>query len=775
MEIIFHEQTGEFHISNGMVSYIIQILENGQLGNLYYGPQIHDREDFSYLLEGGRRSLAVYQKEQEYFLSQQYTRMEYPSFGTGDFRYPAVSLKQEDGSRITCFQYRKHCITEGKQGLAGLPATYVEEEEEAKTLEITMTDALLQVDMILSYTIFRDFPAIARSVRYQNRGESTVTLERAMSLSVDLPDADYEMITLSGSWARERHVKSRRLQQGIQGVYSMCGISSAEHNPFIALKRPETTEAQGEAYGFSLIYSGNHLEQVEVDTHHVTRVMLGIHPDTFAWSLGPGQEFQTPEAVMVYAWEGLNQMSQAFHRLYRTRLARGRWRDRERPILINNWEATGMNFTQEKILDIARKGKSLGMELFVLDDGWFGGRDDDTKGLGDWYVTDSGKLPEGVGGLARKIEDLGMKFGLWFEPEMVNRETNLYSSHPDWLLCAPGRAPSPSRNQYVLDFTRQEVVDYIHDQMYRVLSENPISYVKWDMNRYITECYSIGQGEKEQGEVYHRYILGVYSLYERLTGEFPEILFESCSSGGARFDPGMLYYAPQAWTSDDTDAIERVKIQYGTSYVYPVSSMGAHVSAVPNQQVDRCTPLETRGNVAMFGAFGYELDLAALSREEEEVIRRQIAFVKEHRKLIQRGTFYRLMNPFAEQAAAWMVVSADRGEALAGYYQLEGYPNAPWERLYFQGLDPDKKYCVNDREDKEYYGDELMHAGLPITHSGSCLGRKEYASTLYYLREKKTESNAFDPSAVKQELLGNTGSDDSAEDRMMSIERGGTG
>lgn len=375
----------------------------------------------------------------------------------------------------------------------------------------------------------------------------------------------------------------------------MRGASSAEHNPFLALKRATATEDLGEVFGFSLVYSGNHLDQVEVDTNDITRIQLGIHPDTFEWNMGPGEEFQTPEAVMVYSDRGMNRMSQVYHRLYGTRLVRGYWRDRARPILINNWEATEMNFTEESVLKIASAGKELGIELFVLDDGWFGGRENDSIGLGDWYVTNYNKLPGGITGLSEKVEALGMTFGLWFEPEMVNKGTDIYKKHPEWIICAPGRKASPSRNQYVLDFANAEVVDYIYGLMDKVLSEASISYVKWDMNRYITECYSNSLTAQDQGKVFHKYILGIYDLYERLTNRFPEILFESCSSGGGRFDPGMLYYAPQAWTSDNTDAMERIKIQYGTSMVYPVSAMGAYVSAVPNQQIGRITPIETRG------------------------------------------------------------------------------------------------------------------------------------------------------------------------------------
>jgi alpha-galactosidase len=734
MPVLFHENSREFHLYNEHISYIIRILRNNQPGNLYFGKRVHDRNSFSHLLQGELRPLAAYVFENDYTFSLQHTLQEYPSYGTTDFRYPAFEIKQENGSKISCFGYKSHAIFSGKKRLPGLPATYVESDQEADTLEIRLFDAVLQTEIVLSYTIYRDYPVVARNAAFLHKGDRAVVLNRAMSASIDLPDGNFEMLQLSGAWARERHVKCRKLEQGIQGIYSMRGISSAEHNPFIALKRPDANEFSGEVYGFSLVYSGNHLEQVEVDTHNMTRVMLGIHPDTFEWPLGCGESFQTPEAVLVYSDSGLNGMSQTFHKLFRNRLARGDWRDRARPVLINNWEATEMKFTQEKILSIAKAGKELGMELFVLDDGWFGKRDNDKAGLGDWYVTNFDKLPGGITGLAEKIEGLGMKFGLWFEPEMVNKDSDLYRKHPDWILRTPERRASPTRNQYVLDFSRKEVVDYIYSLMENVLGTSMVSYVKWDMNRYITECYSAGKNAEGQGKVFHQYILGVYDLYERLTARFPHILFESCSSGGGRFDPGLLYFAPQAWTSDNSDAVERLLIQYGTSLVYPVGSMGAHVSAVPNQQVGRTTPLETRANVAFFGVFGYELDLTLLSEAEKEKVREQVTFYKAHRELIHNGTFYRLSSPFEKDAAAWIVVSADRTEAIAGYYKLLNRANDAWRRFQLAGLDGGRQYIVNNDSQKVFYGDELMNIGIVVENRDLCANGADFSSAVYYLK-----------------------------------------
>lgn len=719
MAIIYHKESKEFHLYNDEISYIIAVLPNGQLGQMYYGRRIEDRESYSYMREGGLRSLAAYVFEDDTKFSLAHTRQEYPSYGTTDFRYPAVIIEQENGSRITDFKYTHHYIFNGKKSLDGLPAVYVEEEQEAQTLEVFLTDSEIGTRLILSYTIYENEPVIIRSVRFLKDTGIPVILKCVMSMSVDFPDYDFEMMQLSGAWARERHPKIRRLEQGVQSIHSMRGASSAEHNPFLALKRPDTTEDAGEVYGFSLVYSGNFLAQTEVDTHGVTRVMMGIHPDVFEWELQEGEKFQTPEVVMVYSKEGLNRMSQVYHKLYRARLARGYWRDRARPILLNNWEATEFDFDEEKILKIAAAGQELGCELFVLDDGWFGARNNDHAGLGDWFVNQE-KLPNGITGLAAKIRQMEMKFGLWIEPEMVNKDSNLYRAHPDWILHTPNRSNSHSRHQYTLDLTRQEVREYLYEKIAGILSEADISYIKWDMNRYITECYSQGKENRRQGEVMHRYILGVYSLYERLVTEFPDVLFESCSSGGARFDPGMLYYAPQAWTSDNTDAVERMKIQYGTSYVYPLSCMGAHVSAVPNQQVGRITPLETRFQVACYGAFGYELDLNELTEEEKKQVRTQIDLVKEYRELIRKGTFYRLMNPYKGKYAAWMCVNDAQTEVLVSCYRIWNEANQGFEQLKLKGLDEKRVYHVinimkQPVETGEYSGSELMYAGMGIT------------------------------------------------------------
>ena len=715
--IVFHEESKVFHLYNASFSYVFQIMRNGQLGQLYAGARIRDREDFSHLFEVCGRAMSICPYEGERMFSLEHLKQEYPGYGTGDFRQPAITVLQENGSRILNLVYVGHEIMDGKPALAGLPATYTESDEEAQTLRVHLQDALTGVEVELLYTIFEGYSALARSVRIRNTGSQTVHVLRAMSLCLDLPDSDYEWLQLSGAWARERHIRTRKLEEGIQSIGSLRGHSSSQHNPFVVLKRPHADERQGEVLGFSFVYSGNFLMQAEADTHGVTRMLVGIHPETFDWKLEPGESFQTPEAVLVYSQNGLNGMSQTFHKLYGRRLARGYWRDRPRPILNNNWEATYFDFTEQRLVEIAKKAKECGVELFVLDDGWFGARTSDHAGLGDW-VANRDRLPNGIEGIAEKIEALGMKFGLWFEPEMVNMDSDLYRAHPDWLLQTPGRKNSHGRNQYVLDFSRKEVVDFIHESMAKILRNAKVSYIKWDMNRSITECYSAALPADRQGEVFHRYILGVYDLYEHLTTEFPKVLFESCSSGGARFDPGMLYYAPQAWASDDSDAIERLKIQYGTSLCYPISSIGSHVSVVPNHQVNRVTPLHTRANVAYFGTFGYELDLNKLSEDEIAQVKEQVAFMKEYRWLLQFGTFYRLVSPFEDNRTVWMVVSEDQKTAIVGWYRVLNRVNDRFERVRLMGLNPDFVY-KNELAGTWHYGDELMNVGLITTDTSS--------------------------------------------------------
>lgn len=731
MPITYNEQSREFHLYNNKISYLIKILANEQLGQLYFGKRIPNRKNHDYLVENTYRPVTSYVFDDDYSFSLGNVKQEYPAYGTTDQRRPALDIKQPNGSRITDFKYVSHKIYAGKRKLTGLPATYVEDESEATTLEINLYDELIQVTLCLQYTIFENSAAIARSVKFSNDSDQKYQLKTALSLNLDLPDANYEWLQFSGAWGRERHLHKTPLRPGIQAINSARGASSHMQNPFVILKRPFTTEEQGEALGVSFVYSGNFLAQAEVDEYSVTRLQIGIDPFQFSWCLKPNETFQTPEAILAYTSEGLNQLSQTFQKLYTTRLARGYWRDKERPILINNWEATYFDFTEEKLLSIAKKAKELGIELFVLDDGWFGERTKETAGLGDWYVNRN-RLKNGISGLSRKIHDSGMMFGLWLEPEMVNKDSDLYRKHPDYIIETPKRHASHGRKQYVLDFSRKEVVDNIYEQLVKILDEDEIDYIKWDMNRNITECYSIAYPPEQQGEIMHRYILGVYNLYERLIERYPKILFESCASGGGRFDAGMLYYAPQAWTSDDSDAIERLKIQYGTSFGYPQSMMGAHVSASPNEQLGRNTPLKIRGDVAFFGAFGYELDLDKLSSTELASIKKQIELMKKYRSIFQYGTFYRLKSPFEGNIVSWMVVSEDKSQAIVGYYKILNDVNCEYRRLYLPGLEADTLYNVQEELGSylgNFTGDELANIGLVTTDASA--GQNQETTDFY--------------------------------------------
>jgi alpha-galactosidase len=705
----------QFHLHNDRFSYVMAVLDNGALGGLHVGPVLAPGRSYRHLAPkpfGGftnRLGDAV--------------ALEYPTSGSGDYRVPALAVVHPDGSTVLELAYAEHRIRAGKPPIPGLPSSYVESDDEADTLEVDLVDAPSGATVTLSYTIFRDRPAVARSARIRNGGAGVLRLSAAMSASLDLPDDDWLLVHLSGTWARERHVRTRRLEQGRQSVSSTRGSSSHQQNPFIGLRREGTTEEHGEAIGVALVYSGNFLAEVEAEPSGTARLRIGIEPDTFEWRLEPGDTFPTPEAVIGYSDAGMGALSDAFHGLFRERLARGAWRDRPRPILVNNWEGTYFDFDEERLLAMASVARDLGIELFVLDDGWFGARDSDTTSLGDWFV-DRRKLPDGVDGLARRIEALGLRFGLWIEPEMVSRESRLFEAHPDWAIGIPGRDRTEGRQQYVLDLSRPEVVDHLFGVLSEVLSGAAVSYVKWDMNRYITEPYSVALPADRQGEFFHRYILGVYELYGRLTEAFPEILFESCAGGGGRFDAGLLAFAPQAWTSDQTDAIERLRIQWGTSLAYPLSSMGAHVSAVPNHQVGRITPLATRAAVAFCGVFGYELDTTALSAEERREIADQVAFYSAHREVLQFGRFLRLRSPFEGDGneTAWMCVSDDARRAVVGFYQELNRPVPGAERLRLRGLDAALDYRVTvwpDTEDTIAHantlvrgGDDLMYAGL---------------------------------------------------------------
>jgi alpha-galactosidase len=736
MGIVFDAKAQTFHLQARKSSYVMQLVKSKYLAHVHWGGQVRGVHLGGQLVIRQRCSFSPSTDPDDLVLSLDTLPQELPSYGSSDFRAPVYQIQTDTGTTVSELIYESHVIYIGKPVLEGLPATYAETAEEAETLEIVLSDKLIGLKAVVTYTVFRDFDAVTRSVRFVNESQRPIRLLRALSMGIDFPHGQFDTLHLAGTWARERHIVRKPLTTGATVIESRRGASSHALNPFLALVSQGADENQGEVYGFNLVYSGSFLAHAEIDPYGSTRVLMGINPFDFEWLLEPGEAFQTPEAVLVYSSEGIGGMSRTYHKLYRTRLCRGEHRDQTRPILVNNWEATYFQFDADKLEAIASEGSRLGLELFVLDDGWFGKRDNDRSSLGDWYV-DRTKLPKGLPDLVSRVQRLDLKFGLWFEPEMISPDSELYRANPDWCLHVSDRRRTTARHQLVLDYSRQDVRDYIVKVLTEVLQSCPVQYVKWDMNRNMTEIGSALLPPERQRETAHRYMLGLYQVLERITSAFPHILFESCSGGGGRFDPGMLYYMPQTWTSDNTDAVERLKIQYGTSIVYPISSIGAHVSAVPNHQVKRTTPITIRGHAAMSGNFGYELDLTKLTDEEKEIVKHQVALYKEIRPLVQFGDFYRLRSPFEGNDTAWMFVSEDRSEALVAYFQVLSEPNAPLRKLRLQGLDLHTNYMLYDADAPEdggilAGGDELMHIGLQLP-----IWRGDFLSKLYRIRRER--------------------------------------
>ena len=729
MAIVYDASSKTFNLSTSKTSYVLKVLGSNHVAHVYWGKKIKAK-NLDYVLRSKNWGSFLTNTDNIDDFMLEMTPQEYPGYGSTDLRTPAVELQFSDGTSATDFRYESHNIYVGKNKLNNLPATYVEDENEAMTLELTLVDSLKNVKLILSYSVFEEFDAITRSVKIINESNEDVNINRVLSANVDFRDSDYELLQLSGAWARERHIIRKEIRSGSQSIGSRRGSSSHAQNPFMALVRKDTTEQHGEVYGFSLIYSGNFLANVEVDMYENARVQIGINPFDFTWLLKSKEEFTAPEAVLVYSNEGLTGMSHIYNCLYGKRLCKGKYRDEVRPILINNWEATYFDFNETKIKEIAREATNLGMELFVLDDGWFGKRDDDNSSLGDWFVNEE-KLKGGLNQLATEINEMGLQFGLWFEPEMVSPISELYKEHPDWCIHIPGRNRSEARRQLILDYSREDVCNYIIEKISEVLSSAPISYVKWDMNRNMSEIGSAKLPANRQREVAHRYILGLYKDLEEITTRFPDVLFESCSGGGGRFDPGMLYYMPQTWTSDNTDAIERLKIQFGTSMVYPNASIGCHVSAVPNHQVDRITPIETRGVVAMSGNFGYELDITKLPESEKEIIKEQVKLYKEIRETIQFGKCYRLSSPFENNDIAWMFISKDCEEIIVSFVRTLAKPNSKFISLKLVGLDESLKYEILG-ENIIVGGDELMNIGLNVPEL-----KGDYQAKMWRLKKVK--------------------------------------
>lgn len=702
-----------FYLHAANTTYAFEVTSEGDLAHLYWGPRLHS-QDVSHLGRVRGRAFSPNPQNCHDTYTLDSLPLEYSAYGTSDFRSPAVEVFQpRDGSRIVELKYTSHRLIPGKPKLDGLPSTFTSESE-AETLAVTLRDAKTGFEVELLYTVFEKHPVITRTARLTNQGSDPLQLRRALSCSVDFtPEySGYSFLQLSGAWTQERNLIVSPLRPGMQSVESRRGASSHQHNPFVALTEFGASEERGRVYGMNLIYSGGFLGAAEVDIDGQPRLQIGVNPFDFGWLLNPGESFQTPEAVLVFSAEGLGEMSRSMHRFYRKHLINPRWADRPRPVVINNWEATYFNFNTDKLCAIAEQASKVGIEMLVVDDGWFGHRMDDKSSLGDW-TPDLKRLPGGLEELGRRITGMGMQLGLWFEPEMISPDSDLFRQHPDWHLRVPGRPGMLGRSQFVLDFSRPEVREEIYRQMATILRSTPITFVKWDMNRHMTEIGSSALPPERQFETAHRYILGLYEFLERFTTEFPHVLIESCSGGGGRFDPGMLYYTPQIWTSDNSDAISRLKIQHGTSLVYPFSTLSAHVSAVPNCAVGRTTPFTTRGHVALTGAFGYELDLTECTPEEIEEVRTQVAAYKTHSKLLLEGDLYRLRSPFESNETAWMMVAPDRSEALVTYVLVLSACNTPNRNLPLRGLDPAKRYRLAGTE-RVYSGKTLMYGGVEI-------------------------------------------------------------
>lgn len=636
---------------------------------------------------------------------------EFPTYGNGDYRESAVRIRYASGASSCEFRYESAQILEGKYSLPGLPAFYALKEDTADTLVITLKDSTQNVYVHLYYGVLEEKDIITRSVTVENKGESPIYLERIMSTCTDFQFGDFDFISFYGRHAMERLLSRTQVHHGIQSVGSTRGASSHHYNPFVMLAAQGTTETSGECYGFSFLYSGDFLAEAEKDQSGQTRFLMGIHPDNFCYKLDSGEAFHAPEAAMVYSAEGMEAVSHRFHRAIRNNLCRGEYKKARRPVLINNWEGTYFDFTGDKLVEMAEQAKDMGVELFVMDDGWFGKRESDNSGLGDWIVNEK-KLGCTLKDLSARIHALGLKFGIWFEPECISEDSDLYRAHPDWAFKVPEKSPVRSRYQLVLDFSRKEVRDHIYNMMCNVLDNAQVEYLKWDFNRSIGDIFTIALPADRQGETAHKYILGLYEFLENLNKRYPGMLIEGCSGGGGRFDAGMLYYTPQIWTSDDTDSIERLKIQYGTSFCFPVSTMGAHVSASPNHQTGRAASLSTRATVAMAGTFGYELDPAKLTEEEKAEVRTQIETFKKYYSLIQDGTYYRLASPYEnEEYTVWEFAAEDKSEALLGIVSTKLTANNLFTCIRLRGLDPNAMYRMGD---KTYLGAALMEAGLPM-------------------------------------------------------------
>ncbi len=735
MGIKYYEKQRIYKLDTPRTSYIMAVVDRENfLGHVYYGERLEDY-DLNYLLRTGEAPFVPSENNRERCSFMDSFPVEYAGHGVGDYRDGCIRVRSAEGHSAVNLTVVSHDIYGGKKKPEGLPATFGGEKE-CSTLEIHCEDAALGLRVTLMYTVFEDVDAVTRSVKVTNVSDEApgaegtgkdIYLTKVLSACLDMDNKDFECLSLHGSWARERRIQRQKAGYGKYAVSSLRGEPGHQEHPFMALVTEGTTQDAGEVYAMNLVYSGNFMVQEEVSQFNSVRMTIGLNPDDFCWKLEPQESFQAPEAVLVYSAEGIGGMTRSFHDLYRKHLIRSPYRDKKRPVLINNWEATYFDFDSDKLIGIAKQAAELGIEMLVMDDGWFGKRNNDNCALGDWQVNGE-KLKGGLEYLVGEVNKLGMKFGIWFEPEMISPDSDLYRAHPDWAFAVPGRTPAMARQQYVLDLTRKEVRDYAYECVAKILRSANIEYVKWDMNRPLCDIASAELPADRQGEIFHRYVLALYEMQERLVTEFPDLLLENCSGGGARFDAGMLYYSPQIWCSDDTDAVERLMIQEGTSLVYPLSTMGAHVSDCPNHEVGRVTPFETRGYVALAGTFGYELDVTKIPEKDRAMIPEQVAMYHKYNDLVREGDYYRLAS-YGENHwyDCYEVVSKDKKEALVTYVQVLNRPNFHSRRIYLKGLDAQARYRVEGM-DGIYRGETLMKAGIQIENP-----KKDFGGKLVYV------------------------------------------
>lgn len=732
MNIKYNQNENTFHLYNEKISYVMKVLLHGEIGHLYYGERLYG-ESFEHMyFQKTFPSVSVYRDVKGYSMSGM--KQEYSNFGGTDFSVGSFVIRQENGAKVTEFEYQSYKILDAKPNIPGMPQA----TGDCKTLEIKLYDKVIDVSLYLYYSIFEDSTVISRSSRFVNEGKKRLYLESAMSAQLDFDENDFSLLQLDGAWARERNITKRQIEQGRTIIESTLGASGHIQNPLMCMFKGNADEFQGQVYAMTLIYSGSFIGSVDVASHKRTRLNMGIHPHNFEWKLN--DEFWTPEALINYSSKGLNSLTHEFHKFVRDNVMRLSPNFKRTKFLTNNWEATYFDFTGPQVIEIAREASKYGIEMFVLDDGWFGNRNDDTSSLGDWYVNEE-KLQMTLPQFVSEIKGCGLDFGIWIEPEMISKVSNLYEKHPEFAIQTPNRKLSVGRKQYVLDFSNPEIVEYIFAMLIKVLDTIEFEYIKWDMNRNITEAYSLSLDPDMQGEFYHRYIMGVYKLYELLMERYPNVLIEACAGGGGRFDVGMLYYSPQIWTSDDTDPIERLRTQFGTSILYPLTSMVTHVSSVRNHQTGRETDLDFKASVAYFGNFGYEINFSDLTDLEKEKISRQMAFYDKYQDVFLKGDFYRLQSPFEGNSNHIAMMTVLDHQAIVGIYNGLYQTNAPLRRVKLQGLDKTKQYKCSDGN--VYYGAELVNVGYLIKNAtcGTSIfdyqdaGDSDFSSTVLVFEE----------------------------------------